>query len=267
MAEELNVGRIVAEIVLEAETKKAEEQIKSSAETIQSNIQNIANHSAETVANAENKTFTAQQKSILKFYEQNKKLYQENQQELVKAINNIADRINMPKQALDDLKEYLGLSKQITEIPTVTVKETPTSQMYENIRTQLENLGMKANDVNKIMENCFSDLTGYKKYQQQLDILSAKLEIQRQKVEEVRQAKDNAVNGTSAVSQEKSVKAYETENLKLKQLEYQYQNTKVSQENYVNQKISQSKSNRYFRYCHSKRNLKPTKTSKSDGKK
>ena len=41
MADEINVGRLVAEFVLEAETKKAEEQFKNSAENIKSSMKNL----------------------------------------------------------------------------------------------------------------------------------------------------------------------------------------------------------------------------------
>ena len=119
MAEELNVGRLVSEIALEAETEKAEKdikksaenikstlknssenieikadtkqaetQVKKSADTIKADIQNMADNVNETVAKSENKAFTAQQKSILRFYEQNKEMYRENQEELIKARTN-----------------------------------------------------------------------------------------------------------------------------------------------------------------------------------
>lgn len=171
MAEELNVGRLVAEIALEAETEKtekdikksaenikstlknssenveikadtkqAETQVKKSADTIKADIQNMADNVNETVAKSENKAFTAQQKSILRFYEQNKEMYRENQEELIKAINDISKSVNMPKQALDELKEYLGLSEQIAD--TQSVQENSVNKKaaaYQNSAAAAEN--------------------------------------------------------------------------------------------------------------------------------
>lgn len=225
---ELNVGRIVAEIVLESETKNAEDKVKASAEHIKSTMKTVADTPTQLQIHANTKPAIDEAK------------------EANRIVNDYFTR-NAP-QVFD--KE--GYRKLLTDLMTDTQVQVPvaiqvdtasTEMMLQKIREQLQGMGFEAGEVEKIMQSCFNDITAYSNYEKQLDIIAAKLEIQRRKVEEVKAVHSKYTGRelaaeTEIMAAEKASKAYETECLKLQQLESQFDRAIATQENYVNRKVS-----------------------------
>ncbi|MEF2919323.1 MAG: hypothetical protein U0O22_02505 [Acutalibacteraceae bacterium] len=227
MSNELNVGRIVAEIALEAETKNAEDKVKASAENIKSTMKTVADTPTQLQIHANTKPAIDEAK------------------EANRIVNDYFTR-NAPqvfdKEGYRRLLTDLMTDTQIQVPVAIQVDTTSTEMMLQKIREQLQGMGFEAGEVEKIMQSCFSDITAYSNYEKQLDVVATKLEIQRRKVEEL-QATQSKYKGRSLGNHEisaaeKVTRAYESESLKLQQLERQFDRAIVAQDNYVNRKVT-----------------------------
>lgn len=228
LSNELNVGRIVAEIALEAETKNAEDKVKASAENIKSTMKTVADTPTQLQIHANTKPAIDEAK------------------EANRIVNDYFTR-NAPqvfdKEGYRRLLTDLMTDTQVRVPVAIQVDTASTEMMLQKIREQLQGMGFEAVEVEKIMQSCFNDITAYSNYEKQLDIIAAKLEIQRRKVEEVKAVQSKYTGRELAAETEimaaaKASKAYETECLKLQQLESQFDRAIATQENYVNRKVS-----------------------------
>ena len=270
MADEINVGRLVAEFVLEAETKKAEEQFKNSAENIKSSMKNLENTNAQI--NVDTKSAEEQAKksaenikstmvningglvpvSLGVETEQAEQQVKNTAENIKSTINNINSQtvevpcqINWSKIESEWAQREQWIAERAQNIQVtvpINVEETSTEMMLEKIRGRLQELGLEASEVEKIIQGSFSDLSGYSNYEKQLSIIATKLEIQRRKVEELRKEQEQLSNSklsspTQVKNAEKVAKSYESESIKLKQLEAQYDRTSATQESYVDKKV------------------------------
>ncbi len=234
MAEEINVGRLVAEFVLEAETKKAEEQMKNSAENIKSSIKNIENTNAQVNVDT-------------KQAEQQAKKSTENIKSNVKEIEKTDIKVPEPTINWNKLKsEWLEREKEIASLMNstpvkipITVEDTSVKDMTSKIEEYLLRIGIKSDDVRKIMNNCFGDLSAYNQYEKQLNIISSKIEIQRNKVSDLQKAYEQyKLSGVQSTTGNKIATQLESESMRLTQLENQYDKTQIAQDNYVNRKVT-----------------------------
>lgn len=230
MADEINVGRLVAEIVLEAETEKAKQEVAKSAQDIQNKIKKIEDTTADIRVDvkADTKNVVADIKNVTN----------EMSHYLKNNLNSVID-----KEAYANLLKEL-YSEAPAEMPVaIHVEETSNEDMLEKIKSRIEEIGVEASDVDKIIENCFGDLNVYGSYEKQINIIVAKLEKQREKLEEVRQEQEKLANTKSTsekhISQlEKATQSVTNEEIKLKQLENQFDKLIIAQENYVDKKVT-----------------------------
>lgn len=270
MAEEINVGKLVAEFVLEAETKKAEEQFKNSAENIKSSLKNLENTNAQV--NVDTKQAEKQVKKSaenikstvaningrlvpitlgVETEQANQQIHKASEtiETTVNKLNgetiNVPCKINWGEIERDWAQKEQWISERAKNIQVpvaVNIEETTTDMMLEKIRERLQSLGLEATEVEKIMQSSFSDLSAYSNYEKQLNIIATKLEAQRQKVAELRKEQEQLIGTNLSTpaqikNAEKVTKAYESESLKLAQLEVQYDRTSATQENYVDKKV------------------------------
>lgn len=270
MADEINVGRLVAEFVLEAKTKKAEEQFKNSAENIKSSMKNLENTNAQI--NVDTKQAEEQAKksaenikstmvsingrlvpvSLGVETEQAEQQVKNSAENIKSTINNLnSQTVEVPCQInwnkieseWAQREQWIAERAQNIQVPVaINVEETSAEMMLEKIRERLRDLGLEASEVEKVIQGSFSDLSGYSNYEKQLSIIAAKLEIQRRKVEELRKEQEQLSNSkpsspTQVKNAEKIAKSYESESIKLKQLEAQYDRTSATQESYVDKKV------------------------------
>ena len=240
MANEINVGKLVAEIVLESETNEAEQKIAQSALNIKDTLKDVANTNVKVDVTVDSqKTAQAAEKAQ-------------------QAIENIAGKTNAEVDITVDgqsaIEETKRIEKEIQEwmdyrfgktAVAIVPDDTNTEEMLQKIEEYLDNIGIKATDVKVIMSECFGDLSVYSQYEKQLNIIAAKLDQQRNKVSDLKKEQQYLSSENSSISQNKKLdeatKQYEQEILKLKQLEMQFDKVVIAQDNYVNKKIANYK--------------------------
>ena len=186
MADEINVGRLVAEIVLEAETEKAKQEVAKSAQDIQKKIKTIEDTTADVKVDvkADTKNVVADVKDAT-----NEMTYY-----LRNGLNSVID-----KEAYTNLLKEL-YSDSPAEIPVaIHVEETSNEDMLDKIKERLTEIGLEASEADKILESCFGDLSVYSSYEKQINIIVAKLEKQREKLEEVRQEQEKLAKEIHAI--------------------------------------------------------------------
>ena len=125
MAEELNVGRLVAEIALEAETEKAKQDTKNAVDKIKEDIKSIETTDAAPKINWD------------KIHSEWKK----NEEEIARYMGNIEIPVAI-------VPEKMGASDAI-----------------KDIEGRLSELELKSEEVTGIMKTCFGDLDVYVQYQ------------------------------------------------------------------------------------------------------
>ena len=237
MANEINVGKLVAEIVLDSETNEAEQKIAQSALNIKDTLKDVANTNVKVDVTVDSqKTAQAAEKAQ-------------------QAIENIAGKTNAEVDITVDgqsaIEETKRIEKEIQEwmdyrfgktAVAIVPDDTNTEEMLQKIEEYLDNIGIKATDVKVIMSECFGDLSVYSQYEKQLNIIAAKLDQQRNKVSDLKKEQQYLSSENSSISQNKKLdeatKQYEQEILKLKQLEMQFDKVVIAQDNYVNKKIA-----------------------------
>lgn len=153
MPEEINVGRLVAEIILESQTSGADEAISK-----------------------------------------------------INEVNNVAK----------DSKVTLGVDVKHQE-----------DLIY--IREVLEKIGIKGAEADKILENAFKDTSGLRKYKDNIEALSKKLDEQREKIEDLQSWSSKSSVPNIGLSND----ALDEEIEKLKKLEDEFDQAFASQDDWV----------------------------------
>lgn len=231
MADKINVGRLVAEIVLEAETEKAKQEVTESAKDIKDELKSIGGTTADVKVDVKADT----QKAI---------------SEVKESTDTMAHYLKNNLNSVIDKDAYVNLLKDLTapskpvEVPvTLQVEETNNEDMLEKIKVRLVEIGVETSNVDKVMQECFGDISTYSSYEKQLNIIATKLDIQREKVSKLQKEQQKLAqtdsNSEKHLKQlEKVTQACTAEEVKLKQLENQFDKTIISQENYVDKKVS-----------------------------
>ena len=198
MAEELNVGRLVAEIALEAETEKAKQDTKNAVDKIKEDIKSIETTDAAPKINWD------------KIHSEWKK----NEEEIARYMGNI-------------------------EIPVAIVPEKMgASDAIKDIEGRLSELGLKSEEVTGIMKTCFGDLDVYVQYQNKVEEISVKIQLQERKVKELQETYNRYQSGLYVPGGSAVVTNLERESLKLSQLENQFQEALTRNDDYVNKKVA-----------------------------
>lgn len=227
--EELNVGRLVAEIVLEAETQQAEKDVAKTAENIKSNLNDVCNTTATVQITANAEPALNEAKKV--------------QSEMEYFWKTVGPTVQDPASYRKLLEEMYSPSNPI-QIPVAIVPETSTVEsMKQKIIEYLDAIGIEATQTEAIMNNCFGDMSVYNQYESQLNIIAAKLEQQRKivsslKAEQEKLLSKNELSDKQVSILEKATQKYEQEIIKLRQLENQFDKTTLAQDKYVDKKVS-----------------------------
>ena len=227
--EELNVGRLVAEIVLEAETQQAEKDVAKTAENIKANLNDVSNTTATVKITANAEPALNEAKRV--------------QSEMEYFWKTVGPTVQDPESYRKLLEEMYSPSNPI-QIPVAIVPETSTIEsMKQKITEYLDAIGIEATQLEAIMNNCFGDMSVYNQYENQLNIIAAKLEQQRKivsslKAEQEKLLSKNELSDKQVSLLEKATQKYEQEIIKLRQLENQFDKTTLAQDKYVDKKVS-----------------------------
>ncbi|CDC79718.1 unknown [Clostridium sp. CAG:964] len=227
--EELNVGRLVAEIVLEAETQQAEKDVAKTAENIKANLNDVSNTTATVKITADAEPALNEAKRV--------------QSEMEYFWKTVGPTVQDPESYRKLLEEMYSPSNPI-QIPVAIVPETSTIEsMKQKITEYLDAIGIEATQLEAIMNNCFGDMSVYNQYENQLNIIAAKLEQQRKivsslKAEQEKLLSKNELSDKQVSILEKATQKYEQEIIKLRQLENQFDKTTLAQDKYVDKKVS-----------------------------
>lgn len=295
MAEELDAGKIVAKIVIEVETKQAEEQVNKTAENIKSALTSIGisepkikieTQQAEQQVKNSTKNIKTEIKSVentnaqvnvdTKQAEEQVKGSAENIKSEIKSVENTEVKVNVDtKQAEEQVeKSTEKMINTVTEVKSVpfdwdknereikkrtaeveaetakiqakmqikvpiTIEDSSLEDTTYGLEKYLSRIGVKAEDVQKIMNNCFGDLSVYSQYEKQLNIIASKLGIQEKKVNDLNKSYEQyKSSGNQSGAGDKIAAQLERESLKLSQLENQYNKALMAHNNYVNSKVA-----------------------------
>lgn len=278
MADEIDVGRLVAEIVLE--TKQARENAEEFSDVTLNYIQS----SLENLGITGQKATDMIQKGFTNLVKQNSFNVGEVQQytsaleDLASKIENCetrkrayikvndTDGIERSSQAIEKLNQmYTSVQSQLdgyiskmikvaqTEnqinelagisIPDViTEKVTLNAQSYadtiEYIREVLTELGITGNKADDIISACFKDVSGLKKYQNELEILSSKIETAQKQYQELAKTKTTAEKQGNLSQVNKLTNAMEKQAITVKSLESRFDNTYSQLDSAIKKNVS-----------------------------
>lgn len=129
------------------------------------------------------------------------------------------------------MSNEVNLGRLVAEI---ALESEEAQRTADDIRQILKSIGIEGQEANQVLKQCFSDTSAFKKYRAELDVIAAKIEAQKKKLEELEQTKNKApLYKSDYTAIEKATAAYDGEKIKLMQLEKQFDSTAAAQENYV----------------------------------
>lgn len=278
MADEIDAGRLVAEIVLE--TKQARENAEEFSDVTLNYIQS----SLENLGITGQKATDMIQKGFTNLVKQNSFNVGEVQQytsaleDLASKIENCetrkrayikvndTDGIERSSQAIEKLNQmYTSIQSQLdgyiakmvkvaqTEnqinelagisIPdVVTEKVTLNAQSYADtiqyIREVLTELGITGNKADDIISACFKDVSGLKKYQNELEVLSSKIEMAQKQYQELAKTKNTAEKQGNLSQVDKLTNAMEKQAVTVKSLESRFDSTYSQMDSAIKKTVS-----------------------------
>lgn len=240
MAEELDVGKIVARIVIEVETKQAEEQVNTTVESIKSALKNI------NVSESEIKIETKQA-------EQQAKQSTDNVKKEIQSIENTNAQVDIDtKQAEQQIKKTIDdIKSDIKSVESTNVQVNVDTQQAKQQLTDYEKLIYKLKKdfeisteeaeqrLKQFSEKAKEILLKDYRTAEEAKFLDREIGVPPSRqgpVVDFDKIEADYKSVTEAV--EKSIEATEREKAKLAQLENQYDRTQTTQDNYVNRKIA-----------------------------
>lgn len=253
MADEIDAGKIVAEIVLETQ------QARENAEEIEEKLEEVDKKVASPKLEVDTSNFSEIVNEELERLRKNRVIAPKvevdtasvkNSVEKVEAeLGEIDKKIISPqiKPKLDTRiqNSYKELEDEISKNVTPTIKPQIDTSLVEKsyddtvneICTILEKIGITGDKANKIIEACFQDVSSLKKYQNQLQILADKIELARCHYQELAQAKSNAEKQKNSAEVDKLTSAMEKQVITIKSLEAQFENTYSQMDNVVKKSV------------------------------
>lgn len=297
MAEEIDVGKIVAEIVLE--TKQAredadgiQEQLKTlgdrvtkpkikpelddmSISYLQGSLESLgisAEKSADIIKNdfkglIDKDTFNAaivQQYSTaledlsekIENCETQKRAFSAvNDTEGIERTSNAIEQLNqMYTKTQTQLDSYVSSMLKVVQAENeindlsgvslpdvVTEKVTLNAQSYADtidyIRDVLNNLGISGEKAEQIISSCFQDVDNLKKYQNNLEVLSSKIETAQKQYQELAKAKLLAEKQGNTSEIDKMTAAMDKQANTIKSLEARFENTYTQMDTVVKKNV------------------------------
>ena len=297
MADEIDVGRIVAEIVLE--TKQAredadeiQEQLKTlgdrvtkpkikpelddmSISYLQGSLESLgisAEKSADIIKNdfkglIDKDTFNAaivQQYSTaledlsekIENCETQKRAFSAvNDTEGIERTSNAIEQLNqMYTKTQTQLDSYVSSMLKVVQVENeindlsgvslpdvVTEKVTLNAQSYADtidyIRDVLNNLGISGEKAEQIISSCFQDVDNLKKYQNNLEVLSSKIETAQKQYQELAKAKLLAEKQGNTSEIDKMTAAMDKQANTIKSLEARFENTYTQMDTVVKKNV------------------------------
>lgn len=241
MADEIDAGKIVAEIVLETQqARENAEEIKEKLEEVDkkivspkvevntSNLSEIVNKELErlrkngVIAPKVEVDTASVENSVEKV-----------ETELGKIDKKIISPQIKPKLDIRIENSYKELENDISQKVNPVIKPRIDTSLVEKsyddtvneICIILEAIGITGDKANKIIEACFQDVSSLKKYQNQLQILADKIELARCHYQELAQAKSNAEKQNNSAEVDKLTSAMGKQAVTLKSLEVQFEST------------------------------------------
>lgn len=133
--------------------------------------------------------------------------------------------------AIETIKSVGEAAKSLSPKITVSADNADTIIYIKDVLAQL---GIKGKEAEKIIKSCFSDVSALKQYQQQLDIIAAKLDKQRNLIDELEKtSKKQPLFASDYKEIDQATKALDKERIKLMELEAQFDKTYAAQDDFV----------------------------------
>lgn len=212
MPEELDVGRVVAHIEIDNNAAESEAEVKKTLNDIADKVKQTKPQ-LDMQTNAEE----FEKKTI---------------ESLEKVKSKIKSGLGMADiQGLQELNELM--SKSANANTSVQVEfDIKKEDVIEQVLNVLREIGIEGQEAQAILDRCFADTSGIKKYTDELKILGVKIEEQRLLIKQLEEAAapKSYKSTASIVSAVKELTKAEDE---LRKLEKQYDATYASQDKYV----------------------------------
>ena len=104
----------------------------------------------------------------------------------------------------------------------------------EYIRSVLEKIGITEKEADKVLSGAFANTSGLKTYRDSLDVLAAKIDAQRQKVEELQRTMNKEAKFKSDWEEiERATASIDKERIALQELEARFDKTYAAQDSWV----------------------------------
>lgn len=278
MADEIDAGKIVAEIVLETQQARenAEEFSEITLSYIQSSLESLGikgqkatdmiQQGFANLVKQDSFNVSAVQQYTSALEDLSEKIENCETQKRAFIKVNDADGIERSSQAIAKLNQmYTSVQSQLDgyiakmvkvvqaeneinelagiSIPNVVTEEvTLNTQSYadtiEYIRDVLSRLGITGEKAEKIISSCFQDVDNLKKYQNNLEVLSSKIETAQKRYQELAKAKLTAEKQGNTSEVDKMTSAMEKQANTIKSLEAQFNNTYTQMDAVVKKSVN-----------------------------
>lgn len=136
------------------------------------------------------------------------------------------------------MAQEIDAGRIVAEIVLETQQAREEADTIEYITSVLEEMGVEGKQAQGIINKCFSDKSSLKQYSNQLEVIAAKIENQREKIEQLKAAKDRHTKSGYYEAADKEAESLANENVKLMELEVQYDKAYLAQDNYVKKTVT-----------------------------
>ncbi len=134
-------------------------------------------------------------------------------------------------QVINHIKEVNNAAKNNKVTLEVNVQH---EEDLEYIKGVLETLGIKGTEAERVLSGAFSDTSGLKSYRNSLDVLAAKIDVQKKKVQELEKTMSKEPKFKSDWEEiEKATASIDKERIALQELEAKFDKTYAAQDSWV----------------------------------
>lgn len=140
-------------------------------------------------------------------------------------------------QAENEINDLSGVSLPDVVTEKVTLNAQSYADTIDYIRDVLNNLGISGEKAEQIISSCFQDVDNLKKYQNNLEVLSSKIEMAQKQYQELAKAKLLAEKQGNTSEIDKMTAAMDKQANTIKSLEARFENTYTQMDTVVKKNV------------------------------
>lgn len=140
-------------------------------------------------------------------------------------------------QAENEINDLSGVSLPDVVTEKVTLNAQSYADTIDYIRDVLNNLGISGEKAEQIISSCFQDVDNLKKYQNNLEVLSSKIETAQKQYQELAKAKLLAEKQGNTSEIDKMTAAMDKQANTIKSLEARFENTYTQMDTVVKKNV------------------------------